>query len=776
MNLLRARPRFLAAWSHLAASLVLVAGAGAATLTGSLVDRDTHRPVEFASVRLLETGRAQRSDASGHFTFSALAPGSYTLSTHHMAYADIERPVRVGEQGDSVVVLLGPALYHTGEIVVRSTRSVSPLASTPWAADEASEEQIRELPAITMSEAVDRLPGLALSRDGEWETALSIRGLGRSNVVALVDNTRIETSTDISGGLSLINPQDLERVEVMKSSGSVLFGSGSLGGAVQMVTRRASFSDQERFGAEWTTGATSVDRGISHYVAAEQTGAGHALRVSGGFRNASVTRTPIGEMPNSQFRDYSGTASLGLRTIGAQSLTASYQRMQAEDTGIPGGAAFTPTAKVTYPMARRELFGLDYAIPNLSRFLPLVTARLARQEIARDVEVVQTPTLTLTPHATHLTHSGQLEARIAPGGEHLLIVGAELWHRGVESLRERRFATTPSKIIGERPIPRSAYMSGGIYAQDDWSVVPDRVRAVFGARYDRSRTHNDQTLNPDYLIVGGVLQPLTLGINQALQAPSTTAYDHSWSANTGLHVAVARHVALSVLLATAFRSPSLEERYQFLDLGSSLHVGNPGLKPEQSVSLNASGQLNLERTHFEVDAFGNRLTDLVAEIPGTFEGRRTNVFVKTNIGKARLYGLEASGEQRVASGLAFKGSVAYVRGEDTYHHANLPQIAPLTGQAELAFDAFKRGTLRLTCTAAHTQGNPAAGEARTPGYADFGWNFSSTPLPLGGTSVRLRAGIENVFDRAYRLHLSTLRGLINEEPGRNYFVSATFAL
>jgi outer membrane receptor for ferrienterochelin and colicin len=124
----------------------------------------------------------------------------------------------------------------------------------------------------------------------------------------------------------------------------------------------------------------------------------------------------------------------------------------------------------------------------------------------------------------------------------------------------------------------------------------------------------------------------------------------------------------------------------------------------------------------------------------------------------------------------FKGSVAYVRGEDTYHHANLPQIAPLTGQAEIALDAFTRGTLRLTCTAAHTQGNPAAGETRTPGYADFGWNFVSTALPVGGTTCRLRGGIANVFDRAYRLHLSTLRGLINEEPGRNYFLSATFAL
>ena len=761
----------------LLASLAPAAGAGTATLSGRLVDRGTHRPVESVLVRLLENGRAQRTDAGGRFTFTTLAPGTYTLSTHHLAYGDVERTVRVGaEPGDSVVVLLDPALYRAGEIVVRGTRSATPVGSTPWAADAANDEQLRETPALTMSDAVSRLPGLALSRDGMWETALSIRGLGRSNVVTLVDNTRIETSTDLSGGLSLVNPLDLERVEVMKSSGSVLSGSGALGGAVQLVTRRASFSDRPRFGAEWTDGVTSADRGISHYLAAEQTGAGHALRVSGGYRNASLTRTPLGDLPNSQYRDYSGTASLALRTFREQTLTGIYQRSQAEDTGIPGGTPFTAAAKVTYPMARRELFGLEYAMPNVRPSVPLVTARLSRQEIARDVQVVQTPTLTVTPHATHVTTSGQLEARVTPGRDHLLIVGAELWHRGVVSLREKRFATTPSKIVGERPIPRSAYMSGGVYAQDDWNLVPDHVRAVFGARYDRSRTHNDLTMNPDYVIVNGVRQYPTPG--QTVLWRSTTTYDDSWSANAGLHVAVNRHASASVLFATAFRSPSLEERYQLLDLGSTVYVGNPGLKPERSLSLNVGSRLDWEHTRLHADAFGNQLTDLVTDMPGTFPGYAAPkvVYVKTNIGKARLYGFEVSGEQRLVPGAALNASLAYVRGEDRLHHTNLPQVAPLSGQAELALDAFARGALNLTCTAAHTQGNPAAGEARTAGYAVFGWNFASTPVAVGATTLRVRAGIENVFDRDYRLHLSTLRGLLRDEPGRNYFASLTFAL
>jgi hemoglobin/transferrin/lactoferrin receptor protein len=300
-------------------------------------------------------------------------------------------------------------------------------------------------------------------------------------------------------------------------------------------------------------------------------------------------------------------------------------------------------------------------------------------------------------------------------------------------------------------------------------VIPDRARVVLGARYDRSRTHNDQSMNPVYVINAGVLTTTPAG--QTVLWPARVAYDQSWSANAGLHADVSRACAVSVLLATAFRSPSLEERYQFLDLGSSLHVGNPALAPEQSVSLNLGARLQTERTRLQADVFGNRLRDLVSEVPGTYEGRAA--FVKTNVGAARLYGWELAADQRLHERVALKSSLSYVRGEDTRAHANLPQIAPLTGHGELVLVAPRSATLRLTGTAAHAQGNPGAGESRTAGWTTWGANVASAPMRAGGAAFEIRGGVENMLDRAYRLHLTTLRGLVKLEPGRNWFVSAT---
>lgn len=71
------------------------------------------------------------------------------------------------------------------------------------------------------------------------------------------------------------------------------------------------------------------------------------------------------------------------------------------------------------------------------------------------MEVVQSPTVTVTPHATHKTTSAQIEAPAEPSPRHLLTVGAEGWQRVLDSRRERRLAAQ-NRIVGERPVPHAS--------------------------------------------------------------------------------------------------------------------------------------------------------------------------------------------------------------------------------------------------------------------------------------------------------------------------------
>jgi outer membrane receptor protein involved in Fe transport len=166
--------------------------------------------------------------------------------------------------------------------------------------------------------------------------------------------------------------------------------------------------------------------------------------------------------------------------------------------------------------------------------------------------------------------------------------------------------------------------------------------------------------------------------------------------------------------------------------------------------------------------------NLVSSVPGTFEGRPATI--NTNIGEARLYGYEISGEGELTSWSVLKASLAYVRGQDTRNHADLPQIAPLNGQVE--WNGYIRyvGTLSISCSGDASQKNLASGEIYSAGYAVVDIHVVSVPWNIGRLVLTLHSGIQNLLDKAYQNHLSTLRGLVKEEPGRNYFLSLTLAV
>ena len=251
--------------------------------TGRVVDAMSHQPLRDVVVSILETGEKHLTDAHGRFCFDHLSPGQYTIAVHHIAYADAERRIIVAEQNsDTVVFVLQPAILRSREIIVQSTRTTSE-GLAPYPVDVMNSSDLTDQSHLTLPDALTKASGIYLVRDGPWETALSIRGLSRSNIVTLVDNVRIETSEDIAGSLSLVSLDDLERAEVIKSPGSSLYGSSAIGGVVHLVTKRASFNEDGWSAAEYTAGASSVDGGIAQHASFEHSGETHALRIAGGL-------------------------------------------------------------------------------------------------------------------------------------------------------------------------------------------------------------------------------------------------------------------------------------------------------------------------------------------------------------------------------------------------------------------------------------------------------------------------------------------------------------
>ena len=232
--------------------------------------------------------------------------------------------------------------------------------------------------------------------------------------------------------------------------------------------------------------------------------------------------------------------------------------------------------------------------------------------------------------------------------------------------------------------------------------------------------------------------------------------------------ALTKNINVTLNTARSFRSPSLEERYQYIDLGSFVRLGNPELKPENGLFLDAGLKIYSPVLQFTGNGFFNEIKDLVIEIPGTFEGRQA--MIKTNAGKSRFYGFDFSFEYNPYKKIVVYGTTSYVRGKDIENNTNLPLIPPLNGTIGVRTAIGKYANIELSLVYFADQKNIASGELETGGYSYYNIYFQTAPFVIQNIKLNLNAGVENIFNRAYRNHLSTNRGTITEEPGRNIFV------
>ena len=164
----------------------------------------------------------------------------------------------------------------------------------------------------------------------------------------------------------------------------------------------------------------------------------------------------------------------------------------------------------------------------------------------------------------------------------------------------------------------------------------------------------------------------------------------------------------------------------------------------------------------------NYFTDLVSERTGAWENKPA--YIKTNIGKAKIYGFDVRSDYNFYDDLVLHGVISYVRGDDITGNSSLPGIPPLNASIGLALKILEKLELDISSDIAAVQNNIADGEIPTPGYTVFNLSLSTETINISSFSIKLFTGVENIFNKNYLDHLSALRGNIISEPGRNFYI------
>ena len=747
--------------------------------------------------------RTGSTDAGGAFRFAGLTQGHYQITAGSAGFSDATIEVMLPAGNASEIALTLRPGSITEKVTITATRAEVSTMETSVPVTVVGNEEIQRRSLATIGDVFRYLPGTSTVSEGPFQVRPRIRGLDSNRVLVLVDGERLNnarTSTANSGiEIGLVDVDQIERVEVARGSGSVLYGTDALAGTINIITQDtpARLNSGVRFGGGINGLFSTNETGRRGSAYLTGTSNRFAFRVAqtldrfGNYHSGAVP-TPSGdndsseaatEVLNSQYHG-SNTQLVGRFFISdSQSVRVAYDRRRAANIGVAGVVgvftAFFPFSNRDKVSARYE--GHDL-LPGLVRLSLSTYYQKQDRNFSNMLNVPAAPpffpgTFQFSETNTRTATAGfDAQSNWALSLHNVLTAGVSYSRdhnrdsRFIESFSPNFRTNPPSLTRSEdrsRSVPDATFADLAVFAQDEHQVGR-KLSLVGGVRLDSFRIDSERTPGFDLptFFTPDQLADLNLtGLHQGLSVRDTAV-----SGDFGAVYRPIESIALTARVGRSFREPNLFERF-FTDFGSAAGfvVGNPNLKPESGVNVDAAIKVRTDSfagsfTYFN-NTYTNFLTSQVAidrsGVPITISqgaGRTPiPVFRTANIGRTRIRGIEGELETSVALRsvlLTSFGSVSTLRGDDLESNVPLDFITPLKTVAGLrAQDKRDRFWSEWTTRIVNTQRrlSPAflvSNGGAEPGFVTHdlrsGYNFRREGYTFG-----LSVAVTNLANRFY---------------------------
>lgn len=232
--------------------------------------------------------------------------------------------------------------YVMDPVVVTATRTPTEASRTGASIEVVTGEELLQQGAVTVFEALERIPGLITARAGAagGTGSVYLRGAKAEHLLVLVDGVEVNDPLAPAGAFdwTSLTTDAVERVEVVKGPQSTLYGSDAIAGVVNIITRSPSEEPERRLSLEMGGyESLNASAGISGHLG--QTG----YRLDLGRSQLGGISTAGGGYGNSEtdaWSIWSGALYLD-RPLGegtlAATLRGSRSRTDLDDFGGPGG-------------------------------------------------------------------------------------------------------------------------------------------------------------------------------------------------------------------------------------------------------------------------------------------------------------------------------------------------------------------------------------------------------------------------------------------------------
>jgi hemoglobin/transferrin/lactoferrin receptor protein len=644
-------------------------------------------------------------------------------------FAPRRRAVQVPTASAELEIKLGLEALTAEVTVTADIGTVQELDKTTQQVNVVGENKLQERAPTVLAQAFREEPGLQLQRTSATIGAVFVRGMTGAKVVTYVDGIRFSTAA-MRGGINtffnLNDTSNLRAAEVLRGPNSAQFGSDSLGGSVQLITRSPLFTpDQWETHGRFSTHYNSADHSFgsnalvtfaNRDLAVLFNLTGHrsnTVRSGGGYdTHAAVTRflglrsdVLDGERStDTAFTQYGGLFKLTYKLTQNDILSVHYNRTQ-----IDGGKRFDQTLggdgnliadlrnvmnDFFYGRSERvnagwfDTFSLSYSY-NAQREERVNQGGNGNPNAAISFQPERTVVHGVQTQAGHYTQHNSFT------------VGGEFYYDRVRTDSYSLNPVTGIATVARGRVPdRATYKSGGVYVQDVFTAIPERLRLIGAVRYGgaayRSRAVysplvNGQPLWPDDELTARAVTPrlgavltivegfnLSAQVSRGFRAPHITDLGTLGLTGTGFEANATDLLGTGATIGTTADN-------------SAVSSGKPvaQLKPETLWSYEAGLHLHRSRVDVDLNGFVNKLKDNIAYqaliLPPGAVGKRLGdqiitaqtangavfvplstapVLIRANFDDIRLWGIEQSFNVRLSNSLTLGQNFTYLYAED----------------------------------------------------------------------------------------------------------------
>ncbi|WP_238752197.1 TonB-dependent receptor plug domain-containing protein [Neolewinella maritima] len=588
-----------------------------------------------------------------------------------------------GAQVQEQVTLDSSILLESATVIGRRDE---PATALPYQIELVRNAERRRVQSLTTADALASLSGVYVQKSQLGGGSPVLRGFEANRVLLVVDGVRMNNAIYRSGHLQnaiTVDPNALDRIEVIYGAGALAYGSDAIGGVVHFRTRRPDYRP---------------DGGSAGYLQTNYSTAAHAANLAGGLdygstRWAATTQyalTRFGDLRAGGYRPDS-YGDFGLRTEyvrGDEVVTNSNPQRQLGS----GYAQYNLLQKVRYRVGKQlELTAnLQFSTTgNVPRYDALIERRNGQLRWARWDYGPQTRALAslrlddrrgtgLYDVASYLlsyqyVEEDRIQRRLGSSilEESLVDVGS--WNLQIDyakglqpgtdlrygfDLRTERVDATASPPTEPTRYPSqgSGLAGGGAYLELSHSLGTYwQLRG--GLRYSYQRLTatfdaDDPVAWPaDYLT--GIVNPSS-----------------AVTGAVGLQYRRDEH-GLRVLLAQGFRAPNVDDFAKFREQSGRIQIPNPDLRAERSNTLELGYTRTAGPLRLVLTAYGTLLQDAIIRRAGTLPDGRTafvsrgdTLFVDTNVNAERawVYGVDAVATWNIAPTWELRGEAHWLRG------------------------------------------------------------------------------------------------------------------